>query len=347
MRDQASRAVRGAVLAIWAMAGLAAFVTPTAAQLAADHFKGKSIDLYVGYETGGGYDVYARALARHFGRHLPGGPNVIVRNMPGAQTRVAANHLYSVAPKDGTAIGAVARGLPTDELLGAPGVRFESRKFAWLGSMNNEVSVGVAWEGSPVKTIAEARQKEMIVGGIADSVVFAEVMNQVLGTKFKIITGYKSGTDVSLALERGEVYGRMGWSWSSIATGQMDLVRSKKITLMVQFSTSKHADLPTVPLITDLAENPDDKKILELVFSRQVIGRPFLAPPGLAPDVKAALLKAFDETMKDKAFVDDMNKQKLELNPVSGAEVEKLIADLFNTTPAVLARAKEIIKTGN
>lgn len=318
--------------------------TLCSAQTTSEAFKGKQIDLFVGYETGGGYDIYARALARHMGRFLPGNPNIVVRNMPGAATRVAANHLYTIAPKDGTAIGVVARGLPTDELLGAPGIRFETRKFTWLGSMNNEVSVGVAWNTSPVVTMEEVLTKEMIIGGISDSIVFPDVMNKVLGTKFKIITGYKSGNDLTLAMERGEIFGRMGWSWSSIASGQMDLITSKKAILMVQFSTAKHADLPNVPLVTDLAKNQEDKALLELVFSRQVIGRPFLAPPGLAAGVTEALRAAFDATLKDPLFLAEAEKGKLEINPVGGAEVQSLIDGLFKLSPAVIARAKDVIQ---
>jgi tripartite-type tricarboxylate transporter receptor subunit TctC len=325
-----------------AVAALALSGLPAAAQVGPDHFKGKNFEILVGYETGGGYDIYARALGRHIGRHLPGNPAVVVRNMPGAQSRQAANHLFNIAPKDGSVIATIARGLPTEELLGAPGIRFESQKLTWVGSMNNEVSVGVAWHTSPVKTIEEARQREMIVGGIADSIMFAKVMNAVLDTKLRIVSGYRSGGEVSLALERGEVHGRMGWSWSSVLSTNPEWLRDRKIVNMLQFSTTKHADLPDVPLVTELARNEDDKALLELVFSRQVIGRPFIAPP-VAPDIREMLRKAFDDTMRDPAFLADMAKAKLEVNPVSGQEVERLIDRLFKTPPAIVARAKTIV----
>jgi tripartite-type tricarboxylate transporter receptor subunit TctC len=325
-----------------AVAGLAICGLPAAAQVGPDHFKGKTFEILVGYETGGGYDLYARALARHIGRHLPGAPPVVVKNMPGAQSRQAANHLYNIAPRDGSVIATIARGLPTEELLGAPGIRFESEKLTWIGSMNNEVSVGVAWHTSPVKTIEEARQREMIVGGIADSIMFARVMNAVLDTKLKIISGYRSGGEVSLALERGEIHGRMGWSWSSVVSTNPEWLRDRKIINMVQFSTTKHADLPDVPLVTELARNDDDRALLELVFSRQVVGRPFIAPP-VSPEVRDMLRKAFDDTMRDPAFLADMAKAKLEVNPVTGQDVETLINRLFKTPPAVIARAKAIV----
>ena len=326
-----------------AVAALALTGAAASAQVGPDHFCGKTFEILVGYETGGGYDIYARALARHIGRHLPGNPNVVVKNMPGAVSRQAANYIYNIAPKDGTVIATIARGLPTDELLGAPGIRFESQKLTWIGSMNNEVSVGVAWHTSPVKTLEEATRREMIVGGIADSLLFAKLMNAVLDTKFKIISGYRSGGEVSLALERGELHGRMGWSWSSIVSGNPEWLRDGKIVNMVQFSTAKHADLPNVPLITEFARNEDDRALLELVFSRQVIGRPFIAPPGLSPEVTRMLRKAFDDTMRDPAFLAEMQKAKLEINPVSGEEVEALVKRLFRTPPAVVERAKEIL----
>ena len=325
------------------LAALAAWVAPAVAQIGPDHFKGKTFEILVGYETGGGYDIYARALARHMGRHLPGNPATVVKNMPGAVSRQAANHIYNIAPKDGSVIATIARGLPTDELLGAPGIRFESQKLTWIGSMNNEVSVGVAWHTSPVKTLEEATRQEMIVGGIADSLMFAKLMNSVLGTKFKIISGYRSGGEVSLAMERGELHGRMGWSWSSIVSGNPEWLRERKIVNLVQFSTAKHADLPDVPLITELARNEEDRALLELVFSRQVIGRPFIAPPGLSPDVTAMLRKAFDDTMRDPVFLAEMQKAKLEVNAVPGEETQALVTRLFKTPPAVIERAKEVL----
>jgi tripartite-type tricarboxylate transporter receptor subunit TctC len=328
---------------IAAVAIITASSLPASAQTAADKFKSKPFEVIVGYDTGGGYDIYARALARHIGKHLPGNPTVIVKNMPGAQTRTAANYIYNIAPKDGTVIATVARGLPTEELLGSGGIRFESTKFNWIGSMNNEVSVGVAWHTSPVQTFEDTKKREMIVGGIADSVLFVQVMNAILGTKFKTITGYKSGGEIGLAMQRGEVEGRMGWSWSSIESMNPEWVREGKIRNLVQFSTSKHADLPNVPLVTELTTNPDDRALLELVFSRQVIGRPFIAPPGLDAETVRILRKAFDDTIKDPEFQAEMKKANLEVNAISGEEVQKLIERLFKTPPAVLERAKQII----
>jgi tripartite-type tricarboxylate transporter receptor subunit TctC len=324
-------------------AALIAASTGAIAQSSAERFKGKTFEVIVGYETGGGYDIYARVLAHHIGNHLPGNPTVILKNMPGAQTRVAANYLYNIAPKDGTVIATVARGLPTEELLGSGGIRFESTKFNWIGSMNNEVSVGVAWHTSPVKTFEDIKNREMVVGAIADSLLFAQVMNAVLGTKLKMITGYKSGAEIGLAMERGEVEGRMGWSWSSVVSVSPEWIRDGKIRNIVQFSTSKHADLPNVPLVTELASNAEDRALLELVFSRQVIGRPFIAPPGLDAETVAVLRKAFDDTMRDPAFLAETQKANLEVNPIPGKDVQELIERLFKTPPAVLERAKVII----
>ena len=326
-----------------ALAFLTLFSGAAFAQTAADKFKSKPFEVIVGYDTGGGYDIYARALARHIGKHLPGNPTVIVKNMPGAQTRTAANYIYNIAPKDGTVIGTVARGLPTEELLGSGGIRFESTKFNWIGSMNNEVSVGVAWHTSPIQTFEDTKKREMIVGGIADSLLFVQVMNAILGTKFKTITGYKSGGEIGLAMQRGEVEGRMGWSWSSVVSMNPEWIRENKIRNLVQFSTSKHADLQNVPLVTELATDPGDRALLELVFSRQVIGRPFIAPPGLDAETVRILRKAFNDTMKDPDFLAEMQKANLEVNPIPGEDVQTLIERLFKTPPAVLERAKQII----
>jgi tripartite-type tricarboxylate transporter receptor subunit TctC len=336
--------MRNMIVGVIAFVMIFASSGPSAtAQTAADRFKGKTFEIVVGYDTGGGYDIYARALARHIRQHLPGNPSVVVKNMPGAASRQAANYIYNVAPKDGTVIGTIARGLPTDELLGSTGIRFESTKLNWIGSMNNEVSVGVAWHTSPVKTLEDATRREMIVGAISDSLLFAQLMNAVLGTKFKMITGYKGGNEIGLAMERGEVEGRMGWSWSSLLSMNPDWVRDGKVINLVQFSTSKHADLPQVPLITELASNAEDRALLELVFSRQVIGRPFVAPPGLEPEVVQILRKAFDDTMRDPAFLAEMQKANLEVNSVSGEAVEELIKRLFATPTSVIERAKTIL----
>jgi tripartite-type tricarboxylate transporter receptor subunit TctC len=255
-----------------------------AQQSVADFYKGKNVDLYVGYSVGGAYDVYARAISRFMGRHIPGNPTVVARNMEGAGSLRLANWLYQVAPKDGLAFGTFSRGAAFDPLLGVGGAAFDATKYNWIGSANDEVSVCVAWKGSGVSSIEDVMTKELIVGGTggsADTDQFPKIMNGVLGTKMKLVVGYPGGNDVNLAMERGEVKGRCGWSWSSVKATQMKWVQDKTITVLVQLALGKHPDLPDVPLVMDLARTDEQRAILKTIFARQVMGRPYAAPPGV------------------------------------------------------------------
>jgi tripartite-type tricarboxylate transporter receptor subunit TctC len=307
----------------------------------------KVVNLYVGYTAGGGYDVYGRIVARYMGPHLPGNPTIVVQNMPGAGSLRLANWLYSVAPKDGSVFGIVARGIAFDTLLGMPGASYDATKFNWIGSANDEVSVCVAWHTSGITSFEQTMEKEMVVGGTggsADTDQFPKVFNGVLGTKYKIVAGYPGGNDINLAMERGEVQGRCGWSWSSVKATQAEWLRSKKINVLVQLSLSKHPDLPDVPLIMDLAKTPLQKGIFQLVFARQVLGRPFLAPPGLPADRVAALRKAFMDTMQDKDYLAEADRAKLEVTPVSGEALQKVVSDAYAMPPEVIKKTAELLK---
>src|SRR5437588_3381876 len=298
------------------------------AQNPAAFYKGKTIDLYIGYSAGGGYDVYASLLARHMGRFIPGNPTIVAKNMPGAGSLVLANWLYNVAPKEGTAFGMIGRGTGFDPLLGSTKAQFDATKFNWLGSMNDEVSVCVAWHTTGINTLEQVKQRELTVGGsgpAADTDQFPKVLNATIGTKFKIVTGYPGGNDIDLAMERGEVMGRCGWSWSSVIATHKHWLDERKIGVLVQLSLSKHPDLPNVPLIMDFARNDEEKQIFKLVFARQPMGRPFLAPPGIPADRVAALRKAFMDAMKDPSFLAEAEKAKLEINPVSGEAVQSIV----------------------
>ncbi len=307
----------------------------------------KPVNLYIGYSTGGGYDVYGRIVSRHLGKHLPGNPNVIANNMPGAGSMRLANWLYNVAPKDGSVFGTLARGIAFDTLLGMPGANFDATKFNWIGSANDEVSVCVAWHTSGVTKFEETIAKELIVGGTggsADTDQFPKVFNGVLGTKFKIVAGYPGGNDINLAMERGEVQGRCGWSWSSVISTKPDWLKDKKVSVLVQLSLEKHPDLPNVPLITEFAKDPLQQGVFKLVFARQVMGRPFLAPPGVPADKVATLRKAFLETMKDKELLAEAEKAQLEITPVSGETVQKLVADAYAMPADVIKKTAEVLK---
>ena len=309
--------------------------------------KAKNVDLYIGYSVGGGYDIYARVIARHLGRHLPGNPTVIPKNMEGAGSIRLANFLYKAAPKDGSALGTIGRGIAFDPILGGQGAQFKATEFAWIGSANDEVSLCVAWHKKGITRFEELYTKELIVGGsgaTSDTDLFPKVMNGVLGTKFRLVTGYPGGNDITLAMERGEVDGRCGWSWSSIKTNHPQWVKDGTLKLLVQLSLAKHADLPHVPLIMDLVKNPEHEAILRVVFARQVMGRPFLAPPGMPAERVAALRKAFMATMKDPQFLAETEKLKLEINPVSGERVQELVAEIYRTPPELLKKAVEVQK---
>ncbi len=329
------------------LAAMALAPSTARAQSPADFYKGRNVDLYVGYSVGGAYDLYARVIARHLGKHIPGNPTIVPKNMEGAGSLRLANWLYRVGPKDGSALGTIGRGTAFDPLLGSRGAQFQADKFTWIGSANNEVSVCVAWKTSGITSLEQTLSKELIVGGTgqaADTDQFPRILNGVLGTKFKIVTGYPGGNDVTMAMERGEVNGRCGWSWSSVLATHKRWVEDKSITVLAQLSLSKHPDLPDVPLIMDFAKSEDQQQIFKLIFARQVMGRPYLAPPGVPADRAAALRQAFMDTMKDPEFLAEAEKSQLEITPVPGEEVEKLVKDLYQTPKAIAAKAAEFIR---
>ena len=315
------------------------------ADAVSDFYRGKTVTIIVGYTAGGGYDIYARALARHMGKHLPGNPSFIVQNLTGAGSLNAANHIYNVAPKDGTVFGTFARGLAIEPLIGTAKVQFDPTRFTWLGSGTNEISICATWHTSPVKTWADALKTTFTVGGEgagSDPDTYSALIRNVFGAKLKLVTGYHGTSDIILAIERGEVDGRCGWSWSSIHSTRGAWIAEKKLNYLVHISEQKAPELPHVPRIGDFA-NDRQKQILKLVTSRQVMGRPFAAPPGVPEARRQALRKAFDETLKDPAFLADADKLKLEVNPVSGAEIDKLIAELYRAPRDIVEEARKAI----
>jgi tripartite-type tricarboxylate transporter receptor subunit TctC len=305
--------------------------------------------LVVGYPPGAIYDVYGRLVARHLGKHLPGNPTVVVQNMPGAGSLRSANYLYSVAPKDGSTIGLFARGIAMQPLLDPQGVQFDAQKFGWIGSTSSEVSVVIASAASPFKTIEQARAREMVVsasGSGADSVIFPYILNGVIGTRFKVVTGYPGNADMLLAVERGEADGNAGTSWISLVSIKPDWVRDKKINVLLQMASKKHPDLAHVPLALDLAKNESDAKVLELIFSRLGMAYPFVAPPDLAPERLQALRRSFEATMKDPEFLEEAKRQHLDIAPVSGEEIAAIIRKVYASPADVIARAKAVLATG-
>ena len=314
---------------------------PPAAQ-ADDVFAGRTITVYISVGAGGGYDAYGRLLARNIGRHLPGNPKVIPENMPGAGGRKLANYLYNAAPKDGTAIGIMQHTTVYDALFGEKGARYDGRKFNWLGSIASFTSVGIASRASGVKTIADARKKQIAMGssGVgATSYQYTNLMNHLAGTKFKIITGYKGAADMFLALEKGELQGVAGIDWESIRNHLGKQIESGDFNVFVQFALKKSPELPNVPLIGDAAESAKDKAVLHFVFAGLDFARPFLAPPGVPAATVAALRRGFEATAKDPELLAQAKKARFAIDPVDGARVQKDVAELYDTPKDVIDRA--------
>jgi tripartite-type tricarboxylate transporter receptor subunit TctC len=312
----------------------------------ADFYRGRTVTLIVGYSAGGGYDTYSRILARHLGRHIPGTPTIVVQNMPGAGSLKMTNYLYNVAPKDGSTIGIFSRGMAMEPLIGGTNVAFDSTKMTWLGSGTNEVSVFVTWHTSPVKTWHDVVTKDFTVGGEgsgSDPDTYALLLKNAFGAKLRLITGYPGTAEIAIALERGEVDSRASWSWSSLKTLKPNWIAEKKVNFPVQLNLTKDAELQDVPLITEFATSDKQRQMLKLILSRQEMARPYAAPPGIPEDRKAALRKAFDETWADPELLAEMKARGQEVNPVSGAALDKLIAELYATPKAVVAETRKAI----
>src|SRR5262245_48934358 len=305
--------------------------------------------MVVGFPPGATYDIYTRTFARHLGKHLPGKPNVIVQNMAGAGTLRSANFLYNQAPKDGTTIGMLARGLAMQPLLDMTGIQFEARKFNWIGSISSDVSLVLSWHTRPFKTIDDLRKNEMVVAGTgsgADSVIFPYILNGVLGTKMKIVTGYPGAADFLLAVERQEADGTAGVSWSGILASRPEWISDKRINVIVQLGLKRHPDMDPAPLVMDFAKNDSDRGVLELIFARQDMAYPIVAPPGTPPERVTQLRQAFEAVMHDGEFLADAKKQHLETAFMRGEQIEKLIERIYASRPEVIARAVSAIEAG-
>jgi tripartite-type tricarboxylate transporter receptor subunit TctC len=323
-------------------AALAVLSLPASAQTPEQFYAGKSIDLIVGYPPAGSNDVYSRALARHLGKHVPGKPNIVVKNMPGAGSFLALANLYNVAPKDGTVIGLGAPTAALDEKLGTPGVRFKTADFNFIGRLDSLINIVFMWHTSPVKTVADAQRIQSTLSGtgVGSTVsIYPTVMNNVLGTKFKLIMGYKGSAAAQLAVERGEVEGH-STSWTAVKVGHPDWRPEKKISILVQFSLKKHPELPDVPTVVELARNDEERAILRAVMSASEVGVAYFTTPGVPKDRVATLRRAFDATMKDPDFLADANKIKITVNPMKGEDLQGFVAEIANLQPALLEKVR-------
>jgi tripartite-type tricarboxylate transporter receptor subunit TctC len=343
MGDTMSIASRVCLRAIAAGALLVGAATAASAQSAEAFFPGKTITLIVYSDAGSSYDVYARVLAKHMPNHMPGKPSVVVKNMVGAGGLTATRFLYNVAPRDGTTIGTLSRGIPFEPLLGNTVVEFDPLKFVWLGSMSKETTMYVSWYTSKIKVAQDIMEKEFLVAGTgagADSEVISRALNGVLGSKIKLISGYKGASDAALRLEQEEIEG-IYWTWNGINTTHPDWITNKKLNLLFQTRSTPHPELPNVPLVTVLAKTDEQRQAMELMFSRDVLGRPFMAPPELPADRAKLLRQAFNASVKDPALLTDAAKGKMEIELVTGEEVEAIIRKAYATPKPVVERVRD------
>jgi tripartite-type tricarboxylate transporter receptor subunit TctC len=333
----------------WAACLAAAWFTALAPTARADDveqfYKGKTIRLIGGHSVGGGYDLYARLLARHWSKRIPGHPSIVVQTMTGAGGLRLTNYLYTVAPKDGTVLGTFSRSIPTIPLLTPPGT-FDARKFTWLGSMSSDTSLCLTGGKSAVKTWQDMLTKPLVMGGQAvgaDSDIYARLYKNVLGAPIQLVSGYPGTTEITLAMERGEVDGICGLSWGTVKVSHPQWRANKTVNFLLQAGLTQNRDLTDVPFAMDLVKEPEKKQIFYLHFAPQAMGRPFMAPPDIPADRRAALIKAFDETMRDPELLADAAKQGMDIDPITGSQIDKLLAQIYATPADVVAKAAKAV----
>lgn len=335
------------LLGCWLAAAVSLEVAPAAAsaESVAEFYAGKQVRIIVGGTAEGGYAPYARMLQNHMGQYIPGKPQVIVQFMPGAGGLVAANYVYNVAPQDGTVIGSVQRNVARLALIGDKGAKYDPTKINWIGSLHNDVSVCVAWHTSGAKTIQDVMERELIVGGtgLNDTEQFPALLNNILGAKFKIISGYNGSAAISLAMERGEVFGRCGWSWDSLKSQKGEWLADKKVNILVQLSLKKLPEIGDVPLAIELADTKDKRDVLEFVFGEQTMGKPFMMAAGVPNDRVKAVQEAFMKTAADQAAIAEMNKLGFGVSPLSGENMQQLVEKMYATPQEVIDRASEAV----
>jgi len=322
-------------------------VPASAQEDVAAFYRGKQLRMVVGTGPGGGYDLFARAVARHIGSHIPGNPAVIVQNQAAAGGLVMVNQLYSLGPKDGTVIAAPINGIPTAPLLEPAAARFDSAKLNWIGSTNRETYVAYSWHAAPVQNLADLMRRELIVGATAAGttlVDFPLVANKFLGTRFKVVRGYDSTPQINVAMERGEVEGIGGIGWQAVKTTIPQWIAAKKITVIAQYGLHRDPEIANAPTMLELAKTDADRQALTMMFARTEYGRPYFAPPDVPAARIAALRRAFDATMKDPDFIADAAQLQLDLSPATGEEVQALVAKLAGTSADIVARVRAALE---
>jgi tripartite-type tricarboxylate transporter receptor subunit TctC len=323
---------------------VAAATFPAVAQDVEAFYRGKMITVIVGYPPAGANDVYARLVSTHIGKHIPGNPTVIIKNMPGAGSMIAANYLFSSAPKDGTFLGLLVPTLPLEEALGASAARYKSASFNWIGRMAPAPNITFIMATSQVKTIQDAFTKVAILGATGSSAtnaIYPSVLNNVVGSKFTLVQGYKGSAETILAMERGEVEGHSS-TFDTLKSVRPDWVKNKTVNIVVQYMLKRHPELPDVPTSSELARNDEERAILRAVSSAAEIGKFVLTTPEVPPERVAALRKAFDAMTKDPAYIEDAEKQRVELAPMPGDELQKIVGEIAAMPPAVVEKVKAV-----
>ena len=322
-------------------------IVQTSAQTPEQFYAGKTIDFVIGYPPGGSNDTLGRLVGRHLGKHIPGKPNIVPKNMPGAGSFLAVNTIFNVSPKDGAVIGIGAPTMALDEKLGTQGVRFRTAELNWIGRIDSLINIVFTWHTSPVKTFADAQKIESTLSGtgVGSTVsIYPTVMNNVFGTKFKLVMGYKGSNEAMLAVERGEVEGH-STSWTALKVAHPDWIRDNRVSVFVQFALKRHPELPQVPTAVDLARNDEERSILGAIMNATEVGTAFFTTPGAPTDRVTALRRAFDATMKDPELLAEAERIKVGVSPMTGEELQKLVADVSNLSPALLEKLRAAYTT--
>jgi tripartite-type tricarboxylate transporter receptor subunit TctC len=310
-----------------------------------DFYKGRQIDMVIGYSPGGTYDLYARLVARFLGDFIPGKPKIVPRNMPGAGSRLATNWVYSVGPKDGTVIATGDQSLAVEQAMGDKAIRIDTAKLNYIGNPNADNNTTVTWYTSGVKTIEDAKVKDVPVGatGGSTSSQYPKAMNALIGTRFQIITGYPGGNDINLAMEKGEVMGRGSNAWGAWKATRPQWLKDKKINILVQIGLHKAPDLPDVPLLMDLAKNDEDRAVLKLLSASGDIGRPLFVAPEVPKERVQALREAFNRMVKDPTFLETAKKEHFDIDPRTGEEMQQIVEEIIATPKPIRDRLAKII----
>ncbi len=334
------------------MAAFAASLAPGFAQTpdqVGDFYRGKQVQIRIGTPAGSGYDIAARLVAAYIGKYIPGNPALIVQNVPGAGSLTLANQLYNTAPRDGLVIGAITNGMPTAPMLSPENARFNISRFGWIGSTAPETMTVLVWHSSGVSSIRDLFEKEVVVGAVAHGTATMDnplAANAFLGTKFKIVAGYEGSSHIDLAMERGEVMGNGGIGLVTVKARNQQWLADKKVKIVAQYGFKRHPELMDVPLF-DMPEDEAARQAMTVIIARQEFGRPLLTPPGVPSDRLAALRRAFNEAMKDPDLLRDAARQTMEINPVTGEELDDLSARITATSPSVAARLRQVLDPAN